>query len=365
MIGDSRGHQRRGGRGRGLALLVTGAAILAAGCGSARDSTDAASQASGESTVAIREARVQRDEPQLPAESVGADGRSVTVEDLDRIVALSGNISEVIWALGLGDNVVGRDISTTIEEAEDVTLVTRAHDVSAEAVLSLNPTVVVADTDTGPPEALEQIRNVGVPVVVVEVPTEVAGIAERIAAVGDALGMADTAREVAASTTAAIDRVVAGTSGGERSEQDPVVAFLYMRGQAGVYLMGGDGSGADSMIEAAGGVDAGSAIGLDQAFTPITSEALVEAAPDIILMTTTGLEPVGGIDGLLGIPGIAQTPAGMERRVVTIEDGLLYGFGTRTPEALERLAEGFATAGSASTGSATVGSPGDATDGGR
>ena len=95
------------------------------------------------------------------------------------------------------------------------------------------------------------------------------------------------------------------------------------------------------MIEAAGGVDAGVEMGLDRAFTPITSEALVEAAPDVILMTTTGFESVGGMDGLVAIPGVAQTPAGENRRVVTIEDGLLYSFGTRTPEALRELVTGL------------------------
>jgi iron complex transport system substrate-binding protein len=56
-------------------------------------------------------------------------------------------------------------------------------------------------------------------------------------------------------------------------------------------------------------------------------------------MTTTGLESVGGIEGLVKIPGIAQTPAGKDRRVVTMEDGLLYSFGPRTPVALRLLIE--------------------------
>jgi iron complex transport system substrate-binding protein len=93
------------------------------------------------------------------------------------------------------------------------------------------------------------------------------------------------------------------------------------------------------MIRAAGAIDAGTALGLSQPFTAITSESLVRAAPDIILMTTTGLESVGGLDGLVKIPGIGQTPAGKQRRVVTVEDGLLYSFGPRTPVALEELIE--------------------------
>ena len=112
-----------------------------------------------------------------------------------------------------------------------------------------------------------------------------------------------------------------------------------MRGQAGVYLLAGPRSGADSMIAAAGGIDAGTAMGLPSPFTPITSEALAEAAPDVILMMSTGLESVGGIDGLVKIPGIAQTPAGKNRRVVTMEDTLLYSFGPRTPDAISQLSK--------------------------
>lgn len=75
-------------------------------------------------------------------------------------------------------------------------------------------------------------------------------------------------------------------------------------------------------------------MGLERAFTPLTSEALAAAAPDAILMTTTGLESIGGIDQLVQIPGVAQTPAGEHRRVITVEDSLLYSFGARTPQAI-------------------------------
>jgi iron complex transport system substrate-binding protein len=273
--------------------------------------------------------------PQLPVTVQGADGRSVTVTDISRIVVLQGNIAEVVFALGLGDHVVGRDISATFAEVADIPLVTRAHDVSAESVLSLRPTVVLADTGTGPSEAIDHIRNVGVPLVVFDTATSIDQIGPRIEAVAGALGVGPTGEQLATDTEAALDDVTRDLATGDR----PSVAFLYMRGQAGVYLMGGEGSGADSMIDAAGGTDAGTAIGLDQPFTPITSEALVQAAPDIILMTTTGLESVGGIAGLVEIPGIGQTPAGRDRRVITIEDGLLYSFGVRTPEALTQLAD--------------------------
>ena len=237
---------------------------------------------------------------------------------------------------GLGDRVVGRDVGATFREARKVPLVTRGHDVSAESVLSQRPTLVLAQTDTGPADSLAQIRAAGVPVVVFDEVRSIDEIGARELAVAETLGVRSTGEKLKERTEAAIDAVRASVP--DRADS-PRVAFLYMRGQAGVYLLGGKGSGADSMIAAAGGVDAGTAMGLDKAFTPITSEALAEAAPDVILMTTTGLESVGGIDGLVKIPGIAQTPAGKQRRVITEEDGLLFSFGARTPVALARLVE--------------------------
>jgi iron complex transport system substrate-binding protein len=301
-------------------------ALVGAGC----DSGDPAASTTAGDAIA---ARAEDATPVLPVAVVDAGGRTVDVEDVSRIVPLAGNIAEVVFALGLGDRVVARDVSTTFEEAEHLPLVTRAHDVSAESVLSVRPTLVLADEDTGPPEALDQIRGVGIPVVVFEHPTSVEEVTTHIEAIAAALGVPAAGTRVAADTQAAIDDVRASIPDGDA----PVVAFLYLRGQASVYLLGGPGSGTDSMIAAAGGIDAGTRSGLHNPFTPMTSEAMVAAAPDVIMLTTTGLESVGGIDGLVGIPGIAQTPAGRDRRVIAVEDGLLFGFGSRTPEALATI----------------------------
>jgi iron complex transport system substrate-binding protein len=307
------------------------ACLVVVGCSaSGADETTSTSTARTKPLVEI----TRDPKPVLPVTVRSADGRDVTITDVSRIVTLWVNISEVVYSLGLGDNVVGRDISTTFDEARDVPLVTRAHDVSAEGVLSLEPTLVLADTESGPPEAIDAIRAAGIPIVVFPRAYSVSEINPGIERVANALGLADEGRMLAARTTT---ELVAAKATIPPGAERPRVAFLYMRGAAGVYLLGGVGSGADSMIEAAGGVDAGTAIGLDNPFTPITSEALVDAAPDIILMTTSGLDSVQGIKGLLEIPGIGQTPAGTTGHVITEEDGLLYGFGPRTPDAVRQL----------------------------
>ncbi|GIU85869.1 MAG: ABC transporter substrate-binding protein [Acidimicrobiia bacterium] len=318
-------------RRAGALAAVLAAALAAGACGHAEGSADGGVPV----TTAPSDPKPT---PELPVTVASADGRDVTVEDVSRIVPLTGSLAEIVFSLGLGDRVVARDVSATFPEARHLPLVTRAHDVSAESLLSQRPTVVLAQTDTGPPEALEQVRRAGVPVVVFELPSGVEGIGARVRAVAAALGVPGAGDRLAARVRDEIARVQEAIP---PDAPAPRVAFLYMRGQAGVYLIGGEGSGADSMIAAAGGIDAGTAAGLDDPFTPITTEALVGAAPDVILMTTTGLESVGGVDGLVEIPGIAQTPAGRDRRVVTVEDGLLYGFGARTPDAIAALIEGL------------------------
>ena len=274
--------------------------------------------------------------PVLPAQVVSADGSVVTVLDASRVLPLWGNLSEIVFSLGLGDRVVGRDSSATFPEAAGLPLVTNGHDVSAESVLSLRPTLVLAQTDTGPPEALDQIRNAGVPVVVLDTPSSIDDAMDRIEIVSAAVGAPLAGAALTDRTQAEIEAARAAVPAGSTPLR---VAFLYMRGTAGVYLLGGPGSGADSMITAAGALDAGTEMGLDRSFTPLTSEALVSAAPDVILMTTTGLESVGGRDGLLTIPGIEQTPAGRDGRVITVEDGVLYSFGPRTAVALRQIVE--------------------------
>ncbi len=274
--------------------------------------------------------------PKLPVTVGSADGKRLTVKRAERIVPLSGSLSEIVFTLGLGERVVARDVTATFEQAKELPRVTRGHDVSAEGVLSLRPDLVIAETSTGPEEAMAQIRAAGVPVLVVDPAQGLDDVGTRIGAVAEALGVPDAGKRL---TERSEQRIAAVRKDVPRSGDRPRVAFLYLRGSASVYLIGGTGSGATSLIEAAGGIDAGAASGLTKDFTAITSEALVKAAPDAILVMSKGLDSVGGVDGLVKIPGIAQTPAGMDRRIVSVEDGVLLNYGPRTDQVLASVVE--------------------------
>ncbi|MCL7423546.1 hemin ABC transporter substrate-binding protein [Streptomyces sp. YS415] len=314
------------------ALLAVLALATATACDGASAATPAAS-ATGRNADRV-EPLSPAPTPDLPVTVDSAGGGKVTVGKADRIVPLSGSLSEIVFTLGLGDRVVARDITATFQQAAKLPVVTRGHDVSAEGVLSLRPDLVIAETSSGPREAMEQIRAAGVPVLVVDPARGLDDVGTRIRAVADALGVPAAGQRLTERSERRISAVreeVPGT--GEK----PRVAFLYLRGSASVYLIGGTGSGATSLIEAAGGIDAGAESGLTKDFTAITSEALVKAAPDAILVMSKGLASVGGIDGLVKIPGVAQTPAGMDRRVVSVEDGVLLNYGPRTDQVLESV----------------------------
>ncbi|MER7001467.1 ABC transporter substrate-binding protein [Dactylosporangium sp. NPDC000555] len=335
-------HSRRPHRLRhpllALLLLITAAGT---GCSAAGPGTASMSTAGcGPVTATIGSTDVDplrpAPAPVLPATVTSSDGRTVTVTDISRIlpVNLYGSIAEIVFSLGLGDNVIGRDTSTTFPAAAHLPVVTPAgHDLSAEAILDLNPSVVLADDSIGPPEVLRQLRAAGIPVVLVKAEQTLDAVPGHIRAIAAALGVPAAGAQLVA-------RVEGEIAAARRSAPDgrsPRIAFLYLRGTAGVYLIGGRGAGSDAMIEAIGGVDAGSAAGLTK-FRPLTSEGLINAAPDVILVMTEGLTSVGGVDGLVKLPGVAQTPAGTARRIVDMDDGALLSFGARSGRAVQALA---------------------------
>lgn len=245
-----------------------------------------------------------------------------------RIVSLATGVAETLVALGLGDRIVGRDETSAAMQLSEVPVLTKAHAVSAERVLATSPDLVIVDASTSPPEAIEQIRSAGVTVVEIPEAWSPDDIAPRVRALADAVGLdADSAETSAASWLPSASTAQPST---------PRVAFLYLRGTSAIYLLGGEGSGADALIEAAGGVDVGAESGLPP-FTPLTAEALAAADPDVLLVMTGGLESVDGAMGLVQLPGVAQTRAGEQGRIVAVDDTLLLSYGPRTGALVDAL----------------------------
>lgn len=273
--------------------------------------------------------------PKLPATATDKDGKSVQVTSIDRIVPLDGDITEIVYALGLGQNVAGVDISSTYPpEVAKLPQIGYQRTLTAEPILALKPTLIIGDEMAGPPPVIDQLRGAGVPVVIFKYDATIDDIPTKIRNIAAALGVPLRGAQLIATEQQSVNEAKALVA---KATSKPKVAFLNIRG-GGTQQIWGQGFPSHDMIVAAGGVDAADAAGI-QGSKPITAEALVTAAPDVILITTSALKDAGGVDAVLQIPGIAQTPAGQNKRVVSLEDQYLLGMGPRTGQAIGDLAK--------------------------
>jgi len=266
----------------------------------------------------------------------------VTIKKADAVIGLdiSGSIGATIFGLGLGDRVVGRDISTTFPEAADLPVITSGgHSVNSEAIIALRPDLVITDGTVGPIDVLLQLRDAGIAVVFVDTDPSLDGVGDLARNVAAALGSPEAGELLATrldgELAAKVAEIAAIAPTGDKRLR---MMFLYLRGSAGVYYLFGEESGADVLIESLGGIDVAGEIGWS-GMKPMTDEALIAANPDLILVMTDGLSSVGGVDGLLDSkPAIALTLAGQNKRFVDMADGEILSFGPRTPAVLDALA---------------------------
>ncbi|MDR3679296.1 MAG: ABC transporter substrate-binding protein [Flavipsychrobacter sp.] len=246
-----------------------------------------------------------------------------------RIVSLNGTITEILCSLGLESKIQGVDVTSTYPESvTKLPKVGHNRDMSAEAIMGLKPTLVIGLDDNIKPELKEQLRAANIRLMLFHLDHSIAGAKSLIAQVADSLGSDDKA----AAICKGIDADTVGTMiFGAR----PKVLFIYARG-AGTMLVAGKENAVNSMIVLAGGQNA--IKGFDD-YKPLTSEALVTANPDVILMFDKGLESVGGLPGLLQVQGIAQTNAGKNKKIIEMDGQLLTGFGPRVGKGLAELSK--------------------------
>jgi iron complex transport system substrate-binding protein len=247
---------------------------------------------------------------------------------VSRVVVLANGVAEIINSLNAKSILVGRDISSTEKELADIPIVTSGHQVLPEKVIALKPDLVIIDASTGPKAAIDQIKTAGIKVVQTPESWTLADIAIKVSAVASAIG-APTQGDL---LNAAINAQIKSST----LSSKPRIAFLYLRGTSSIYLIGGPGSGADSLISSIGAIDVG-AKSLTRPFNTLTAESLATLNPDIMLVMTKGLESVGGVSGLLKLPGVAQTNAGKNHAVIDVDDSLLLSFGPRTPSLVQAL----------------------------
>lgn len=245
-----------------------------------------------------------------------------------RIVAVGAGIAETIYALRAEARLVGVDSSSNYPDAATrLPQVGYRKAIAVEGVLALRPSLVIATDDSGPPQALDQLKAAGVTVLILKDESSIIGAKQKILSVAKALSLDSRGTDL----VRGIDRDLATARVYyTRIRTRPKVMFLYSSTQ-GALTVSGSGTSADAMIALAGGVNAVTAY---SGYKPINAESVAAANPAVIALLERGLSAVGGLEGLLKAPGIAATDAGKARRVVAFDGTYLLGFSPRVGKAV-------------------------------
>lgn len=248
---------------------------------------------------------------------------SEQTKEAQRIVSLNGAITETIASLGQASELVGVDVTSTFPDsikniAQDLGHV---RSITFEPILALNPTLILATEKDLNPDLLAKIEASGVLLKLVRQEYSVEGAKSLISQVATSLGQKENT-QLAQDMDKSLVQI-------QKLENTPKILFVYARG-AGTLQVAGENTPFEEIIELAGGQNA---IKGFTDFKPLTAEALVESNPDIILMFDSGLKSLGGIDGILEVPGMKKTNAGKNKAVINLDGGLISNFGPRTGEA--------------------------------
>ncbi len=251
----------------------------------------------------------------------------------ERIVCVSKQLTELMFALQQGGKIVGVDLSSTYPpEATKLTTVGYHRMLSAEGIISLDPTVVIHQGDIAPPYVMEQVGNVGIPIKVYPAASSIDSTKILITLLGKEFGQ-DTA---ATRLNATLDADLAKTDSIVKNYTTKPKVLIIHYGRAGnqYFVMGTKGT-ANEMIKRAGGINAADT----SSFRNLSPEAIMRAQPDVILATDFGFDRVGGVEKFLELPGIGLTPAAKNKKIYRVEEHDLVYFGPRSGKNILLMAQ--------------------------
>ena len=262
-----------------------------------------------------------------------AGGRTVQIADASRILAVGGDITEIIYALGADARLVGVDATsqfppTALQEKANVGYM-RA--LSTEGVISVGATLIIASERAGPPEVVKALKTTSVPYV--EVPDQYSpqGIAAKVRLVARAVGAEAEGEKVVSQ----LEQDFKALADGARRIKRPVRAIFVLGVQNGRVNVAGQGTAANAILELAGAKNVADAM---SGYKPLTDEAMIELAPEVILnMRRSSDKDNHDTSQLLEMKGVQSTPAGAAKRVITMDALYLLGFGPRAPHAARDL----------------------------
>jgi len=255
-------------------------------------------------------------------------------ETAERVLALGGAVTEIVYALGQGDRLVARDSTSSYPpEAGELPDVGYVRALSPEGVLSVDPDLVLAIAGSGPPDTMEVLRAADIPLVTVPEGYDAAAVLEKITVVAEALDVSEAGAQLAADVEAALAEALVA----DPTATPPRVLFILSM-EGGRIMAAGSDTAAAGVIALAGGVNA--LEGFD-GYSQVSDEAILLADPDVILMMDRSGDHAASNAEIITHPVLGRTRAAETGAILRQPGLLLLGFGPRTPEVVEALSAAF------------------------
>jgi iron complex transport system substrate-binding protein len=247
-----------------------------------------------------------------------------------RIITAGSAITETVCALGDCEKIIASDRTSLYpEQIQKLPSIGYRTSISAEGIIALKPTLIIAEKEYVEEKVLTQLSSSGITLVIVDRQLNFNDTKKYIAQIATALNRQDEGKKLIAKIETELAEVRTLL---QKATSKPKVLAVYNRGTATISV-----AGKGTFSEILQYVDAQNALTSVEGYKPLNTEALIAANPDYLVMTSTGYESIGGMDGVLQIPGVAQTTAGKKKQVAVINSLKLTNFGPRLGEAVKEL----------------------------
>jgi iron complex transport system substrate-binding protein len=247
-----------------------------------------------------------------------------------RIITAGSAMTETVCALGDCGKIVASDKTSLYpEKIQSLPSIGYRTSINAEGIISLKPSLVIAEKAYVADAVLEQIRATGVKIVIIDRVFDFTGTKNMITTIGEVLNRSNEAKLLIGKIEAELGEAAALA---KKSKSTPKVLCVYNRGTQSV-----DVAGTKTFASILPLVGATSAITGVDGYKPLNAEALIASNPEYILMFESGVNSLGGIDGVLKIAGVMQTTAGREKQIIAYDGIRLSNFGPRLGETVRDL----------------------------
>lgn len=261
-------------------------------------------------------------------------------DDSSRVTIAGGSLTEIVYLLEQENKLVAVDITSNFpEEAKQLPSIGYVRALSAEGVLSLSPSLILGEDDTGPPTVMEQLSRVGIQIEIIPEENSTDGIIKKVKCVAEILGVDKNTKDKTLAILNADAKELKLLTEMNKKESPKVMFILSM--ESGSPTVGGRDTSADGLIKMTGAVNVMDSF---EGWKPVSTEAIIQAKPDFILISERGLNSFGSIEKLGQHPSLVFTPAAKNNNIIAMDGMAMLGFGPRTISSAKDIAKKYNSA---------------------